>query len=163
MDVAGTDLYFLPLTGSPAAATHVDCDVSNVTFNADTVDTKEGQCISVVGAQDADPSTRHPGTVDVTLSFESANAGHQAIEALATASPPPTVYWAVGESEAPGTAPTVADGALAADVDNKRSWRIFKGWISSWQVTYAFGDQVAVSMTIQRRGDSVRTYAAATP
>lgn len=166
MDVAGTELYFLPATGTPVAATKVACDVSNVTMDADTIDSKEGQCISVVGTQEAVPGARHAGTTSISINLEVGDASHQALEALADGKPPPTVWWAIGDSDSPGTAPalvtdsgTPATYSLGPDSEGKRSWRIFRGYISSYQVTYAFGEQVAVAITVQRSGDVTRVYA----
>lgn len=157
MKAQGTELYVIDpddgsviTVGCPTAINGIDT----------TVEQNETTCLSSL-ARTYEAGLATPGTASFDINVDPKNASHARLHALKTAGT--TLQWAVGFSEATGTAPTSTvdsdDGYVWDTLPTSRSWITFEGFMNSFPFTFALNASVTSTVGIQISGEPELTAA----
>lgn len=148
----GTDLYAIdPDTGE---IIDVGC-VTSIDGIDTTVEQLEITCLQDTARQYM-AGLATPGAATFGLSTDAENPDHVRLHQLKVAGR--TLKWAVGWSEAPRLAPTVAANS-AGEYDfvlpDARSWIVFEGFMNSFPFSFALNSVVSSNVGIQISGEPV--------
>lgn len=150
MKTQGTQLYAIdPANGQVLA---VQCVTS-----IDGIDAAKSQipttCLEETEAETYEAGLGQPGQATFGVNSDpSNNASHLRLHQLKVAGT--SLQWAVGWSDATGTAPTVdSDGEF--DLPPNRTWLLFKGYMTAFPFSFAQNTTVQSNVGIQVSGEPV--------
>ena len=150
MKTQGTNLYAIDPTSG--ALITVGCPTS-----IDGIDTSieqlETTCLSS-SARTYEAGLATPGSASFGINIDPKDPSHLRLHQLKTAGV--SLKWAVGWSESPNTAPTVAtdsDGEKYFVANSARSWIFFTGYMNSFPFSFALNASVTSTVGIQVSGE----------
>lgn len=102
---------------------------------------------------------KSPGAATFGINIDPRIASHLRLHQIKTAGT--TIKWAIGFSDAVGTAPTVTTKNFT--LPTTRTWITFEGFMTAYPFTFGQNDVVKSTIGIQVSGDPVLVPAAVTP
>jgi hypothetical protein len=146
MKTQGTDLYAIDPINRRVLTVGCVTSIDGIDTSLDQIETT---CLGdEVRSYEAGLAT--PGTATFGINTNPKDASHVRLHQLKVEGR--TLHWAVGWSESPGLAPTLApDGDF--DLPFERSWITFTGFMNSFPFSFAQNAVVQSSVGIQISGE----------
>ena len=146
----GTDLYVIDPADGSLITVGCPTSIDGIDTTLEQIDTT---CLNNT-ARTYVAGLATPGTATFGIDIDPSDPSHIRLHQLKKAGT--DLKWAVGWSEDPGTAPTVAtdsDGNYVFDTPTSRSWILFEGFMNSFPFSFAMNSVVKSSVGIQVSGD----------
>lgn len=138
----GTQLYFRD-PATPNLVREVVCPtaITGIQASRDQIETT---CLSSTSRNYA-PGLPTPGTAQVTINFDPAEASHRRLHELYREGL--EIWWAIGWSD--GTAPPTLGTAPDLELPTTRSWIQWEGFISDCPFDFSLNAVVTSNLSIQ--------------
>lgn len=143
----GTELYVID-PDSPCSVIKVGC-VTTIDGIDTSIDQIETTCLDAL-ARTYEAGLATPGTATFGINIDTTDETHVRLHQLKTAGT--TLHWAIGWSDATGTAPTIGTDC-DFDLPATRSWLVFEGFMNSFPFTFAQNAVVTSTVGIQVSGE----------
>jgi hypothetical protein len=126
----------------------IDC-VTSIDGIDSAIDQLETTCLENL-ARTYEAGLATPGAASFGINVDPRQATHVRLHQLKTAGT--SLRWALGWSDATGTAPTV-DSSGDFELPTTRSWIVFEGYMNSYPFTFGQNAMVTSTVGIQISGD----------
>lgn len=126
----------------------IDC-VTSIDGIDSAIDQLETTCLENL-ARTYEAGLATPGAASFGINVDPRQATHVRLHQLKTAGT--SLLWALGWSDATGTAPTV-DSSGDFELPTTRSWIVFEGYMNSYPFTFGQNAMVTSTVGIQISGD----------
>lgn len=155
LQTQGTELFFIDTLSSPTAAiVKLECP-TGITGLGGAADQIEVTCLDTTDDKQYRRGLGNPSTVSIPFNFIPSSASHQVLFDLKNAGT--TTAWLIGFSDAT-TDPTL-DVSNVFVVPASRTCVEFQAYISDVNIDIATNEIVRGTLTLQRSGSVVWTYA----
>lgn len=148
MKTQGTQIYMVSTTGSTAEVIRIGCPTA-FSYSGAPIDQIENTCLDELQAHTYETGLKNPGTANISVDFDTANATHMAVYDQYKSGE--TTQWAIGFSD--GTSAPTLDSSGDLQTGTDRSWVVFSGYVNDLPLDFALNSLVKSDIPVQISGD----------
>ncbi|ABM25297.1 prophage LambdaSo, major tail protein V, putative [Shewanella sp. W3-18-1] len=155
MKTQGTQLYAIDPADDSILGVIAVTSIDGIDSPVDPIETTPLEAM----AREFVAGLKSPGAATFGINIDPRIPSHLRLHQIKTAGT--TIKWAIGFSDAVGTAPTVTTKDFT--LPTTRTWITFEGFMTAYPFTFAQNDVVKSTIGIQVSGDPILVPAAVTP
>ena len=152
MKTQGTQIYMVSTTGSSTEIIRIGCPTA-FSYSGAPIDQIENTCLDQLQAHTYETGLKNPGTANISVDFDTANATHMAVYDQYKSGV--VTQWAIGFSD--GTSAPTLDSNGDLQVATDRSWVTFSGYVNDLPLDFALNSLVKSDIPVQISGDVIVT------